>query len=131
MGGVNLASGVLGAKVVACDSEYDGRWTAAHLIDSTLRTYGWLTKDAVPPHEAVIAFPGGKEVEFGRLVLHNRGKDNWQNRAKDIEIWASTESKDAGFRKVASFRLQPRDEWQTVKLPPARAKFLKACSLPS
>jgi hypothetical protein len=90
-----------------------------------MRSYGWLTRDAAPPHEAVIAFPGGKVVEFSRLVLHNRGKDNWQNRAKDIEIWVSSESKDAGFRKVALFRLQPWNEWQTLKLPPTRARFLK------
>ncbi|MBI4862413.1 MAG: discoidin domain-containing protein [Candidatus Riflebacteria bacterium] len=121
-GGMNVLSSVLGGKIESVSAEYDGTWNAGRLLDGWPADPGWLTPDAASPAE-VVASIGGAPVEIDRVILSGRGHD-WRDVAKDVKLWVA-ESKERGFREVASFRMQPWSLWQTLAFRPVKARFVK------
>lgn len=121
--GVNPFFAAIGGKVESSTSDYNGDWTAANLIDGSISSNGWLSVDNKGPFEIVLAAPA--EVEVSRVILSPRFRENAQSAVREAELWVSTQGKDAGFQKVASFTIDAGEAWQTFAFPPVKARWVK------
>jgi hypothetical protein len=130
----NLLALDLGARVERATSRYDFSYGPYKLLDDDPATV-WTSSSSVVPQEVVFAFAGRDSVLVSGLTitLPKPGTDpGWGGPndgkvwAKDIEVWASSESPTAGFAKVAAASLPMATGAHPIALAaPVRARFIK------
>jgi outer membrane protein OmpA-like peptidoglycan-associated protein len=127
----NLTSSARGTKIVSFSSNYGGSWDVNSLIDPSegpeenLPT--WCTEDGAPfPHWVVIELP--KREWLTTLIFNNYipDEEGWPGiSAKDILVETSTSSASAGFKTVASFKLEKNKNNQLVRIDPLETRWIK------
>lgn len=122
-----------GVRVVDFSSNYEDRWDVQNILENTpMPTYGdwpaWCTAQNAPfPHFVTVDLSRTEWIDI--LIFNNKIPDEsggWKGiSAKDIDIYVSGKSKDDGFQKVASFRLENNVAHQVVKVTPIEARWVK------
>ncbi len=128
----NLFDYEKGARVVAFSSNYGSVWDVEYVLENPQYersdVSAWCTEQNAPfPHFVTIEF---SKVEWLNIIDFNNAipdeSGGWEGiSAKDVEVYVSTTSKDAGFTKVVNFRLECNKDHQIVKINPVQAKWVK------
>ncbi|HEX2962330.1 MAG TPA: OmpA family protein [Ignavibacteriales bacterium] len=122
-----------GVRVVDFSSNYEDRWDVQNILENTpMPTYGdwpaWCTAQNAPfPHFVTVDLSRTEWIDI--LIFNNKIPDEsggWKGiSAKDIDVYISGRSKDEGFVKAASFRLENNVSHQVVKITPVEARWVK------
>ncbi len=119
---VDLVSLDMGGRVESATSNGGVTIDEGRLIDGNPRTSWFSAADGKFPVEIVFSFSGRQPALIQSITLVPSREA--PTHPKDLEVWTSTESATAGFRKVTAFTAA-RDGVQTFPIPPVEARFVK------
>lgn len=121
----DLLSPSLGGRIVSASSSGYSSSPPAHLVDGKVDEYNyWEGAYKDPQPEIVVSFFDDRAAWVDGVVLHTGSKysDNWP---RDVELWASLEKSDSGFKKIGRFLLKEEAGYHRLFFPPTQAKYLK------
>ncbi len=121
---INLLAFSNGALIERASSNYGNAWDALWLLDED-PTVGWASeKDAKLPVEIVISLP--EKSELRRLEFDTASAESEDRAARDVDVLMSDTSATAGFSKLTSVTLRPKQDGQAFALPsPGVGRWVK------
>jgi hypothetical protein len=119
---VDLVSLDMGGHIERVTSEGGVTLEAVRLIDGNPRSSWTSAADGKFPVEIVFSF-FGRQAALVQSVTIVPSRDV-ASHPKEVEVWTSTESAAAGFKKVAGFTAA-RDGVQSFPIPSVEARFVK------
>ena len=114
----------LGGSVVRFTSHLGGQHSAIRLVDNSVETPGWQSRDGYLPQDIVFAFRGDQVALVDRIVLNPKTSEDPKTWVKTFTVAISTENPLDGFQEVGQFTLtqNPRDQAFPIG---RRARFVK------
>lgn len=124
---VNLVALDMGGHVESVTSEHSGDSYAWHLIDHRPGSESFWSSvaGATYPQDITFSFMAQEPAFVSAVIVNNSTRDYPSERAKDIEIWISTESPTSGFIKAGGLTLREDPVEQTVAFEPVQARFVR------
>ena len=123
--GVNFTSTVLGAKVLSATSSQPGH-EEKRLIDEYVGPGygGYRTAEGGLPAEVVIQVANPTRIE--KLNFQQQPAEPPETWAREVEVFASTESPEGPYQSIGRYTLEQTDEIQRFLLPaPTEIAWLK------
>jgi len=130
----NLVSLAMGGNVDKVSSEAGmSGFAANYLLDdlspdkgSDWAGYGWAAEPQFP-QEIVLSFFGHQPALIASVQITPVDGPGLfpEERAKDVEIWTSNESADAGFSQVARKTLAKDGGEETISFAPVQVRYVK------
>lgn len=124
----NLLSLAMGGNVDKVSSEANVTgFLATELLDDLPNDdgeAGWAAQ-AHFPQEIVLSFFGHQPALISSVQIRPADVSYHDSRAKDVEIWTSNESEDAGFSQVARKTFAEDGGEETLSFTPVQARYVK------
>src|SRR5438876_2209199 len=114
----DLVAYAMGGSLEKATSTYSPSWTGWNLLDDrpTIKP-GWCSSNIVFPQELVFSFFAHQPALISAVVMNAETyapKEQW---AKDVEVWASMDGAETGFRKLGEINLRNQSGQQTISVP--------------
>ncbi|MGB5736995.1 MAG: VWA domain-containing protein [Thiohalocapsa sp.] len=135
--GINIAQAALGGRLISSSSQAgNSSWLNDGLIDGfgyggedCKPSCGWASADRRLPQELIFGFRDQRVARLQAVVLDTQScagdEACLKSLPREVEIWVSTDTPNAGFEQVGRRRLRPVTGRHVIPLPDVKAGFVK------